>query len=120
MIPSIELHDEPIGLLVATHETTRGCYVLTRSLGKILVGRHPTCDIQIGGAQMSRQHFAVTPLPAAPVGDASGTYQFLVENLSDVNRAKLNEEPLNAGFLKDGDVITAGGVSFRFCSLIRR
>src|SRR5437762_14158720 len=108
MIPSIKLDDEPIGLLYVTFESERSCYILTKSIGKIKVGRHASCDIQINHPSVSRDHFTINISSANLVGESGEAYQFELDDLKSFNKTKLNEEVVDKRLLKDGDVIEAG------------
>ena len=118
MIPSIKIDDEPVGLLDVTFESERSCYILTKSMGKVKVGRHSSCDIQINHASVSREHFTIDIVSSDLLGETGETYQFELEDLKSFNKTMLNDESVDKRFLKNGDIVDAGMVRFRFHSLV--
>jgi hypothetical protein len=117
MIPSVKLDDEPVGLLDVTLESERTCYILTKSTGKVKVGRHSSCDIEIMDPSISRDHFAINIISSGLPGESGGELRFELEDSKSFNKTKLNGEPVDSALLKDGDIIEAGRARLRFRSL---
>jgi len=75
--------------------------------GKVLVGRHPECEVVLGDPMASRRHCKVERTPA-------GT--FTVEDNHSANGTLLNGEPLQPEgpvALHDGDTITIGETTLK-------
>jgi len=71
---------------------------------RIVIGRHPSCDLMIAESAVSRQHAAVT------VGSGAGDPGLTIEDLGSRNGTLLNGKPV-AGRqpLAIGDEISVGG-----------
>jgi pSer/pThr/pTyr-binding forkhead associated (FHA) protein len=118
MMPSIKLDDEPIGLLSVTVESERSCYIITKSMGQLKVGRHSICDIQINHSSVSRDHFAINIVSSDRIEETGNEYRFELEDSKSFNKTKLNNEIVDKGVLKDGDIIEVGMARLRFHSLV--
>jgi pSer/pThr/pTyr-binding forkhead associated (FHA) protein len=112
MMPSITLDDEPIGLLYVTMETERRCYIITRAMERVKVGRHSSCDIQIMDSSMSKDHFAIHISPSGRAEASAVELGLEVEDLKSFNKTRLNGDVIDRGLLNDGDVIEAGMARF--------
>ncbi len=78
---------------------------LVLDAGRVLIGRHPDCDVVLDAASVSRQHCAIE------VRDGTAT----VEDLRSRNGTLLNGAPLAAPrLLEDGDELTICGHRFSF------
>jgi pSer/pThr/pTyr-binding forkhead associated (FHA) protein len=87
-------------------------------MGKVKVGRHASCDIQVNHSSVSRDHFSINVLSSDLLGGLGGECQFELEDLKSFNKTKLNNGVIDKGLLKDGDIIEAGMARLRFRSLV--
>ena len=120
-MPSVRLDDEPIGLLYVTLESggeaERSCYVLTRSVNRVKIGRHPSCDVQIQNASVSRDHCAILVSLSSSARSTYHEYEFEIEDTQSFNKTKVNGQVVDREMLQDGDEIQAGIARLRFCRL---
>ncbi|MDQ3329766.1 MAG: FHA domain-containing protein, partial [Planctomycetota bacterium] len=72
---------------------------------RVVIGRHPGCEIVLDNAAVSRQH--------AQISESHGSY--FLEDLRSRNRTFLNGRPIEGtAELQDGDAIEFCDLSFRF------
>jgi len=73
----------------------------------VAIGRDPECGIVVDAASVSRQHVRLEP-------DEHGTV--LLRDLGSTNGTVLNDAPLAAAVLRDGDRFKVGPAIFKFFS----
>jgi serine phosphatase RsbU (regulator of sigma subunit) len=72
---------------------------------RVVIGRHPSCEIVLDNAAVSRQH--------AQISESHGSYY--LEDLRSRNRTFLNGRPVEGSAeLRDGDAIQFCDLEFRF------
>jgi pSer/pThr/pTyr-binding forkhead associated (FHA) protein len=80
-------------------------------LGEVIIGRHSSDDVRVPDVRISRHH-------ARLVARTDGGFE--IHNLtavrSEPNPMEVNGVALEHADVDDGDIITLGGVSFRFRS----
>jgi hypothetical protein len=72
--------------------------------GPIVLGRDRSCGIRVDDAKISRRHCAFTFRDAA----------WHVEDLKSTNGTQLNDRPIHAAMLTDGDIVAVGRVRLEF------
>jgi diguanylate cyclase (GGDEF)-like protein len=70
----------------------------------LTIGRHLSCDIQLLDNAVSRIHYRVVP----------GEYGVLLQDEGSTNRTYVNDRPVQAQPLQDGDVLRVGRTIFKF------
>ena len=91
------------GKIVVLQGERTGETFLVRRGDRVVVGSDPTCNIPFADAGVAARHLAIT-------GKGGG---FLVESV-DGAALQVNDQPVAQKALRDGDVVTAGGLQFRF------
>ena len=84
----------------------KGQLVQTYSFDKpeLTIGRDPYCDVYVDNPGVSRQHFRI---------ERSDIGEYRMTDLGSSNGTYLNDRPVKAGTLRDGDVIQFGKYSLR-------
>lgn len=73
----------------------------------MVVGRDPTCDLQMSAPQVSRLHCLLLP---------SGN-ELRVRDLGSTNGLRINGQRTRAGLLRPGDELTIVNVRYRLCPI---
>jgi pSer/pThr/pTyr-binding forkhead associated (FHA) protein len=69
----------------------------------VVVGRHPSCDVRLHSIRVSRRHCCLALVEG----------QLVVRDLGSTNGTKINDEPVESGRMRPGDVITIADLRFR-------
>ena len=71
---------------------------------RLVIGRHPDCDIRLMDASVSRRHCEIR----------CGDGLFTIRDLQSANGTRLNDEAIRHEALKDGDIIRCGSFVVQF------
>jgi hypothetical protein len=108
-VPNTKVLPHPEDMPVATLEFEGSLGHVTLHRGEVVIGRHSTDDVRIPDVRVSRHH-------ARLVARSDGGFE--IHNLtavrSEPNPMLINGVDREHAKIADGDVITLGGVSFKF------
>ena len=116
LTPQVTLRSEPLGMIRAISGLSHGlCVFLTEQTRKLSFGRSSgdADSIGIKDMAMSRPHFAIRVTPIDQSDKGSRRYQIQVFDLGSSNGTSVNGDQIQMADLHDGDLIQAGGSSFR-------
>jgi hypothetical protein len=82
---------------------------VTMDKPELSIGRHTEADVRLGDIRVSRRHAKVFAKPG-------GGFEIVNETAdrSDPNPVMVNGKEMASAELRDGDVVTLGGVTFTF------
>ena len=78
---------------------------------RLRIGRSPDCDIFIDDVVVSSEHAVIERVESQ---DASGNFDYYLEDQNSTNGTFLNDEKTTRQKLKHDDVIRIGWASFKF------
>lgn len=105
VVSDIEPELQPRFVVISSNFAGREYHVMRT---KVIIGRDPNCDIQIGHASVSSRH---TEIRRTARGD------FEVRDLGSSNGTKINGYTLTEAYrINSGDVIMLGHVIMRYCA----